>query len=110
MPTHTQKTAMQMLFDRNQEIIDKLEFTSNPMQVEYRKALVSVNDDIDTELLEIEKQHREKIKKQYIIDAYNQGYRDGELDAVNPKTNNKDIAEFNDAINYFNQTFNPNKK
>jgi hypothetical protein len=50
------QTAMQILFDRNQEIIDKLEFTSNPMQVEYRKALVSVNDDIATELLAIEKE------------------------------------------------------
>jgi len=54
---------MQILFDRNQEIIEKLEFTSNPMQYEYRKALVSVNDDISTELLAMEKQQ--------IIDACN---------------------------------------
>jgi hypothetical protein len=70
------QTAMQILFDRNQEIIDKLEFTSNPFQVEYRKALVSVNDDIATELLAIEKEQ--------IEDAWthgmksNQGYNESE--------------------------------
>ena len=55
----SKQTAMQILFDRNQEIIDKLEFTSNPFQVEYRKALVSVNDDIATELLAMEKEQIE---------------------------------------------------
>ncbi len=56
MPTEKQLTAMQELYNRNQRIIDKLEFTSNPMQAEYRKALISVNDDIDTELLATERQ------------------------------------------------------
>ena len=90
---------MQILFDRNQEIIDKLEFTSNPMQVEYRKALVSVNDDINTELLEIEKQqmidfHIECMKKGLAVD----GSEWKEL--YLPKIT--DVA-----TNYFNQTFNP---
>jgi hypothetical protein len=53
------QTAMQILFDRNQEIIEKLEFTSNPFQVEYQKALVSVNYDISTELLAMEKEQIE---------------------------------------------------
>jgi hypothetical protein len=65
------QTAMQILFDRNQEIIDKLEFTSNPFQVEYRKALVSVNDDIATELLAMEKKQ--------IIDTYRKGFMSDDI-------------------------------
>jgi hypothetical protein len=67
----SKQTAMQILFDRNQEIIDKLEFTSNPMQVEYRKALVSVNDDICTELLAMEKEQ--------IEDAWINGKDEGDI-------------------------------
>jgi hypothetical protein len=80
----SKQTAMQILFDRNQEIIDKLEFTSNPFQVEYRKALVSVNDDISTELLAMEKEQ--------IIDAYsNNGWNDEDQKA--------------NAEQYYNETY-----
>ena len=99
MPTENEKqlTAMQILYNRNQEIIDKLEFTSNPMQVEYRKALVSVNDDIDTELLATERQqlidfHIECMKKGFEVD----GSEWKEL--YLPKI--KDIAE-----QYYNETY-----
>jgi len=72
----SKQTAMQILFDRNQEIIEKLEFTSNPFQVEYRKALVSVNDDISTELLAMEK---DQIEDAWIDGMKsNQGYIESE--------------------------------
>jgi len=87
------KTAMMQLRDRLQA---KESSCTNYDAIQVYKSLINL---INTELLEIEKQQH--------LDTYNQGYRDGELDAVNPKTTNKDIAEFNDAINYFNQTFNP---
>jgi hypothetical protein len=80
----SKQTAMQILFDRNQEIIDKLEFTSNPFQLEYRKALVSVNDDICTELLAMEKDQ--------IIDAYsNNGWNDNDNE--------------HNAEQYYNETY-----
>jgi hypothetical protein len=70
------QTAMQILFDRNQEIIDKLEFTSNPFQVEYRSTLVSVNNDICTELLAMEK---DQIEDAWIDGMKsNQGYIESE--------------------------------
>jgi hypothetical protein len=81
------QTAMQILFDRNQEIIDKLEFTSNPFQVEYRKALVSVNDDIATELLAMEKER--------IEDAWKDGaYGGGQF-----------TTTFDTAEQYYNETY-----
>ena len=43
--------------------------------------------------------------KQQIKEAYNQGYRDGFLDAQSQSIGGKDIAEFNNAENYYNQTF-----
>ena len=49
---------------------------------------------IQYELLEEEKQE--------IIDAYNEGYRDGSLDDNHDK---KDISEYSNAEQYYNQTF-----
>lgn len=53
---------------------------------------------------------REKFKvaieedKQQIKDSYNQGYRDGERDAQS-QVSEKDIADFDDAENYYNETY-----
>ncbi len=40
-------------------------------------------------------------ERQMVIDAYNQGYRDGENDAANPDVGEKDIDDYDDANNYF---------
>ena len=42
-------------------------------------------------------------ERQDIIDGYNQGYRDGENNTEINTT--KDVSEFDDANNYFIQTF-----
>jgi hypothetical protein len=49
------------------------------------------------ELLEVEKQQK--------MDAYNQGYRDGEVDAHNPTNISKDVSEFSNAENYIKETY-----
>ena len=85
----SKQTAMQILFNRNQEIIDRLEFSSNPMQVEYRKALVSVNDDIDTEMLAMEK---EQIRLIY----------EGLLQNVGTSIKQSDLPTFEQ---YYNETY-----
>lgn len=46
-----------------------------------------------------------KTTKQKIKDGYNQGYRDGFLDAQSESIGGKDISEFDNAENYYNQTF-----
>lgn len=46
-------------------------------------------------------------ERQDIEDGYNQGYRDGENNTEINTT--KDVAEFDDANNYFIQTFTQNK-
>lgn len=43
--------------------------------------------------------------RQLIIDAYNQGYRDGENDGQSGVYNETDVAEYNDAEIYFNDRF-----
>jgi hypothetical protein len=45
-----------------------------------------------------------EIEKKQIMDAYNQGYRDCEVD-LNDYSMNEDIAEFTDAEQYFKQTY-----
>jgi len=46
-----------------------------------------------------------EIHKKEIIDSYNQGYRDGENDSFYSVTNKKDISEYSNADNYYNQTY-----
>lgn len=41
-------------------------------------------------------------EKEQIKDAYNQGYRDGEIQEYNSEN---DVSEFDDAENYYNNTF-----
>jgi len=44
-------------------------------------------------------------EKQAIIDAYNQGYRDGYSEADCGVISDKDVSEFDDAEQYFNNTY-----
>jgi hypothetical protein len=46
-----------------------------------------------------------EINKEQIINAYNQGYRDGEHDASNIPLSIGDISDYNNAENYYNETF-----
>jgi len=57
---------------------------------------------------ELQEQAKE-MEKQQKINAYNQGYRDGEIDAHNPTNISKDISEFSNAENYYNETYGGNK-
>ena len=43
-------------------------------------------------------------EKQQIIDAFNQGYREGEVETIT--SSKEDISEFDDAKNYYNKIFN----
>jgi hypothetical protein len=44
-------------------------------------------------------------EKRVIEDAFNQGYREGFSDAQSVTENDKDISEFDDAQNYYNNKF-----
>lgn len=44
-------------------------------------------------------------EKQQIKDAFNQGYREGFTDGNNWSENEKDVAEFEDADNYYKNKF-----
>jgi hypothetical protein len=79
---HKQKTAMQIMLD---------ELLSHGYKIPFH-LVVKCKD-----LLEMDKQQK--------MDAYNQGYRDGEIDASNPTNISKDISEFSNAENYVNQTY-----
>ena len=45
-----------------------------------------------------------EMEKQQIIDAFNQGFREGETETMVADTQ-KDVAEYDDAINYYNETY-----
>lgn len=88
MPETKQQTAMRILRDRLQKVID----------IEPSGTIEVIIKQINTELLAVEKQQ--------IIDTFNAGYRDGEHDGINASSEEKDIAEFSNATVYFNSTFN----
>lgn len=44
-------------------------------------------------------------ERQMVEDAYNQGYREGEEDAMGEMPKIKDVSEFTNASNYFTQTY-----
>ena len=44
-------------------------------------------------------------EKQQIIDSFNQGYREGEIETIT--SSKEDVANFDDAKNYYNKTFKP---
>lgn len=47
-------------------------------------------------------QQAKEMERSQIVDGYNQGYRDGEVQEYNSEN---DVSMFDDAINYYNQTF-----
>jgi len=85
-------TPMEILRNKLQFVVDELkDEVPETYQYGYRLAMESVIKDIDLQMLEPEKQE--------YIDAYNQGYRDGEqADSSDIK---KDVQYFDDANNYF---------
>jgi hypothetical protein len=54
-------------------------------------------------------QQAKEMDKQQKMDAFNQGYRDGEVDASNPTNMSKDVSEFSNAENYYKLTYGGNK-
>ncbi len=50
-----------------------------------------------------------EMEKEQTMDAFNQGYRDGEVDASNPTNMSKDVSEFSNAENYYKLTYGGNK-
>lgn len=46
-----------------------------------------------------------EMEKQAIVDAYNQGYRYGEIDGVGLGPDGYDVADFSNAEDYYNETF-----
>lgn len=46
-------------------------------------------------------------EKESIINSFNQGFREGETETMVADTK-KDVAEYDDAINYYNSTFGDN--
>jgi predicted secreted protein len=71
------KTAVQTLIDYMEENYHLTEES----RLEFKKAL--------------------QMEKQQIVDSFNQGYREGFLDAQSVTENEKDVAEYQDAENYY---------
>jgi len=74
--------------------------------VEFLIDLINYTCSISINPLDFEQ--AKEMHKQEIKDAYNQGYRDGEIDA--PSSNNEvDISEYTDAESYYNKKYGGNK-
>jgi hypothetical protein len=50
-----------------------------------------------------------EMEKQQILDAFNQGYREGEKDGDDGVMSFKDVSEFNNAANYWQRTYGTNE-
>lgn len=83
------KTAMQELMAFEKNIRDRFGWKLTAFQV-----LKLVQKKMNR-LLEKEKQQ--------IIDSFNQGYREGETETMT--ASKEDVANFDDAKNYYNETF-----
>lgn len=73
-----QQTAIQWLIEQLLNL--------NPTQIEWHEAV----------------EKAKQMEKQQIMDAYNQGYREGELD---DEKFEGDISEFTDALLYYKNTY-----
>ena len=87
-----EQTAMQQLSKRLDKIIkyyDDEHGTPPSYHLRMLKTLV------DSEFLNYE--------KRMVINAFNQGFREGESETM--VASKKDVSEFDDAINYYTQTY-----
>jgi hypothetical protein len=75
------KTAVQTLIDYMEENYHLTEES----RLEFKKAL--------------------QMEKQQIVDSFNQGYREGFLDAQSVTENEKDVAEYQDAKDYYDRAY-----
>lgn len=92
MKTPLQKLRQQ-LKEHQKTVIGK-----SPYDNGYKCALVDVIELIDGIFIPKE--------KQAIKDAYNCGYRDGYSEAENGVISDKDVSEFDDAEQYYNELLN----
>ena len=77
-----------------QQLIESLKMRSKGL----RTYLDAYKDVIELYLLE---------ERHQIINAFNEGYREGEEDATGVITDD-DVSQYDDAVNYFNYTYNEN--
>jgi hypothetical protein len=65
---------------------------------------VKIIDEYELIKLKESYEQAKEMEKEQIMDAFNQGYREAELN-LNNIVNKGDISEFYDAQNYYNETF-----
>lgn len=87
------KTAMQELIENLSSFVKEIDEKYDRDSLVKRGLLISINE--ARSFLQ-----KERIQ---IIDAYNQGYRDGETDQA---VTDKDVSQFQDADYYFNRIYN----
>ena len=81
------KTAMQQLKDKIQVIIGEMNGELNLYESGYKQCLINIQNDIDLQMLAMEKEQ--------IEDAYDAGLFDGTMDDVNDRLYKK----------YYNETY-----
>jgi len=63
---------------------------------------IKERDNIPVHIITTAKNYLEAEKQQF-VDAFNQGFREGESETMT--ASKEDISKFDDAINYYNETF-----
>ena len=87
-----EQTAMQQLSVRIDKIIEYYEKEHGTPSSYHFRMLKTL---VDSEFLNYE--------KRMVINAFNQGFREGESETM--VASKKDVSEFDDAINYYTQTY-----
>ena len=91
------KTAMQELKDKIQHAIEELNSELSEYQAGYKQCLINIQNDIDFQMLQMEKEQ--------IVDAYEIGFADAWDDA-----RYDDEPKHAGAEHYYNETFNKSIK
>ena len=92
-----EKTAMQQLSERLDKIIKYYEEEYGPPSSYHFRMLKTL---VDSQYLNEE--------KRMILKAFNQGFREGESETM--VASKKDVSEFDDAINYYKETYKAKRK
>jgi hypothetical protein len=85
------ETAMQQLKDKIQFVIGEMNGELNSYQSGYKQCLINIQNDIDLQMLAMEKEQ--------IVDSFDAGLFDGSMDDVNDRIHKQ----------YYNETYGSDK-
>lgn len=79
-----------------------IEYFEQQLRLQRSSEIKYTTEEALVDVIQVCKNAQKTKEKEQLINAYNQGYRDGEIQEYNSEN---DVSEFDDAENYYNNTF-----